>query len=98
MKITATVSGGFAGLSETHQVDTKTKPSATAQALEKAIHEIGILEGAKPNQDELIGADMMRWKITVLDGSREQTVSLVEDGSAQIAPWKELLSQIKAAQ
>ncbi len=92
------MSGGFAGLSETYQVDTKSNPSASIKALEVAIQKIGFLEGAKPNQEELIGADMMRWKITVTDSSREKTVSFVEDGSPQIIPWQELLNLIKAAQ
>ncbi len=98
MKITATVSGGFAGLTETYQVDTLKNPSEGTRALEEAIEKIGFFQTETEWQKEFIGADMMRWSITVRDGGREHTVSFVEDGSPASLDWQDLVSQIKSLQ
>ena len=96
MKITATVSGGFAGLTEKHEVDTNVQSSADTKKLEKLIEEINFFQIPENLQEELIGADMMRWKITVSDGNRQHSVSFIDDGSAQIIDWQKLIQQIKA--
>jgi hypothetical protein len=96
MKITATVSGGFAGLTEKYEIDTSLQSSAATKKLEKSIEEINFFQTPENLQEELIGADMMRWKITISDGDRQHSVSFIEDGSAQIIDWKKLIQQIKA--
>lgn len=96
MKIQATVSGGYAGLTESYQVDTSENPTPGKRALEQALEKIGFFQAAAELQSELIGSDMMRWKINVLDGDRQHTVAFVEDGSEQIKAWQDLLMQIKA--
>lgn len=96
MKINATVSGGFAGISESYQVDTSENPSPGKRVLEQAIEKIGFFQAQAQLQPEWIGSDMMRWQLSVDDGQRRHTVSLVEDGSAQIAAWQDLIGQIKA--
>lgn len=96
MKITASISGGFAGISESYQIDTTKNPSEAARSLESALEKIGFFEHKKALQPDLVGADMMRWTIEVSDGQRRNTVSFVEDGSAGISEWRNLIDKIKA--
>jgi hypothetical protein len=98
MKISATVSGGFAGLEEAYHVDTEKSPTMAMRALEATIEKIGFFDAPANLQEEFIGADAMRWTITIVDGSRQHSVSFVEDGSTEIVAWQELVEQIKALQ
>lgn len=95
MNISATCSGGFAGLSEHYEIDTQT--GVGGKALEALLAHIGFFAAAADATPDAIGADIPRWRISVRDGNRQHTVSFVEDGSAVGAPWQKLLAQIKAA-
>jgi hypothetical protein len=97
MKITASGSGGFAGLSEHYTVDTAA--SAAGPALEAAVDDSGFFAAAAATQaaPAVVGADLMRWTITVDGGDRSQTLSFAEDGKAGSARWRDLLAQIRAA-
>jgi hypothetical protein len=98
MKISATVSGGFAGLEEAYHVDTEKGPTMAMRALEAAIEKIGFFDAPANLQEEFIGADAMGWTITIIDRSRQHSVSFVEDGSPEIVIWRELIEQIKTLQ
>ncbi len=94
MKISATSSGGFAGLSEHYDIDTET--SAAGRALETVVANSGFFEDADDAATEPVGADMQRWRISIDDHGRQHTVSFVEDGAADKGRWQSLISQIRA--
>ncbi len=93
MKITATSSGGFAGLGEHYEIDTQA--SAQGRALEAVLDDSGFFAARAGAAEEVVGADLPRWQITAsaADG-RSRTVSFVEDGSPGNARWQNLVAQI----
>lgn len=94
MKISASGSGGYAGLSEHYEIDTDASPGG--KALEAVLADTGFFAAAADAGREPIGADLQRWRLTVTADGRRHTVSFVEDGSAANARWQNLLTQIRA--
>ena len=90
MKITATGGGGFAGLSQHFEVDTKISPAGPA--LEAALASSGFFASSE-GLDAPIGADLGHWTITADDGRRRHSVSFVETGAP---PWQNLLDLIRS--
>ena len=95
MKISATSSGGFAGLSEHYEIDTAA--SAKGKSLEAALAGSGFFAAKADAASEVIGADIPRWTITVDADGRRHTLSFAEDGSAANGQWQNLVAQIRAA-
>lgn len=93
MKISATSSGGFAGIGE--QINIDTEHCAGGKALEAALADSGFF-GAAVDEQESIGADLMRWTIDASDGARRHSLSFSDDGGAQAGRWRQLLAQIRA--
>jgi hypothetical protein len=93
MKISATSSGGYAGLAQHYEVDTASGPAG--KALEQALKAHNYFAAAPST--EPIGADLLRWTLTFDDAGQQRSVSFVEDGQPANAPWLELLAQIRAA-
>ncbi|MES2740226.1 MAG: protealysin inhibitor emfourin [Pseudomonadota bacterium] len=94
MKISATSSGGFAGLSEHYDIDTET--SAAGRALEAMVADSGFFEDGAEPPPEPAGADLQRWRISIDDHGRQRTLSFVEDGAADNSRWQSLISHIRA--
>ncbi|AVR95675.1 protealysin inhibitor emfourin [Pseudoduganella armeniaca] len=95
MKIVATGSGGFAGLTRRHEVDTSA--SADGPALEAALAASGFCAAGPTVQAQASGADLLRWTITVEADGRRHSVTFIQDGSPASAPWERLLARILAA-
>ncbi|MDC8757219.1 protealysin inhibitor emfourin [Janthinobacterium fluminis] len=95
MKISASSGGGFAGLGEHYEIDTAA--SARGRALEAALADTGFFAAPAEAGDEVVGADLPRWRITVSADGCQHTVSFVEDGSPACARWQNLVAQIRAA-
>ena len=93
MKISATSSGGYAGLVQHFEVDTASSPAG--KALEQALKAHNYF--AAPPAAAPIGADLLSWTLTFDDAGQRRSVSFVEDGQPANAPWQELLAQIRAA-
>ncbi|MBJ7309675.1 protealysin inhibitor emfourin [Rugamonas sp. CCM 8940] len=93
MKISATSSGGFAGLAQHYEVDTEAGPAGKALELALKAHNYF----AAPPATTPIGADLLRWTLSFDDAGQQRSVSFVEDGQAANLPWQELLAQIRAA-
>jgi hypothetical protein len=91
MKITATGSGGFAGIAQHFEVDTETSPAGPA--LEAALASSGFFASGDSAEAPL-GADLGRWTITADDGRRRHSLSFVETGAP---PWQNLLDLIRSA-
>lgn len=95
MKISATSSGGFAGLSEHYEIDTAA--SAKGKTLEAALADTGFFAIKANAAPDVVGADIPRWTITVEADGRRHTLSFAEDGSAANGHWQNLVAQIRAA-
>lgn len=90
MKISATSSGGFAGLSEHYEVDTQVHPHGGAIEAVLASLAAQAVAASAPH-----GADMRHWRISVESPGGRQSISLVEDGSAASARWQELIAYLR---
>ena len=94
MKISATSSGGFAGLAEHHEIDTLTHPQGPA--IEAALYDAGFFTGQQP-ADTPAGADMVQWSITVESPHTRRSIRFAEDGSAASTPWQALIVRLRQA-
>ena len=97
MKISASSSGGFAGLGEHYEIDTLAHPAG--HALETALAGCDFFTAPPANDladSEPLGADIAQWRITVEAPGNQHTVTFAEDGSADMARWQQLLEKIRA--
>ena len=79
MQVRVVRAGGFAGIEEeVASVDTDATPSGPE--IESRIEEIGFFDLPAILEEET-GADLMRYEVTVSDGSRERTVTYSSDPS-----------------
>ena len=92
MKISATSSGGFAGLSEHYEIDTQVHPQG--RAVEAALAHAGPFAQPQENLPQ-VGADMRRWQIVVESPEGRRSMSFIEDGSAASAPWQDLVARLR---
>ena len=90
MKIKATSTGGLAGRTGCYELDTAC--AANGQAVEDLLHRIDFF-GAEPACG--VGADIPRWDITVDDGGRSRTVTVLEDGASGGPGWQRLLEHLR---
>jgi hypothetical protein len=90
MKIKATSTGGLAGHTGCYELDTAC--AANGQAVEDLLDRIDFF-GAEPACS--VGADIPRWDITVHDGERSRTVTVLEDGAAGGPGWQRLLEHLR---
>jgi hypothetical protein len=90
MKISARADGGFAGLAESYELDTT--QLAMGADLEALLQRLDFFTAAPPSP---VGADLPRWDITVDDGARRHTVSVLDDGSG--GEWQDLLAHLRQA-
>ena len=92
MKITAKQGGGFAGAERCVELDTACR--ADGASLEDLVRRLDFFGAAPPCA---VGADIPRWEITVEDGPRMHTVTLVDDGSLGATGWPALLAHLRGA-
>jgi hypothetical protein len=90
MKIKATSHGGLAG--RTGCVELDTACAANGKAVEDLLHQVDFF-GATPALG--VGADIPRWDITVDDGPRRRTVTVLEDGASGGPGWQKLLEHLR---
>jgi two-component sensor histidine kinase len=96
MKISASRSGGFAGLTEDlGMVDTAALPIAVRREFEGLVEQAGVFAGNVERLDSAVGADMYRYAVTVADEGRQTTVTFTDDGSAGTAALRRLVEQIQ---
>ena len=93
MKISASGSGGFAGLNEHYEIDTQAHPAG--RTLEAALNRSGFFSDSPPARVP-VGADIAQWRITVDAPNARRTITFAEDGSAENERWQSLVAQIRA--
>lgn len=94
MKISATSSGGFAGLREHYEIDTEAHPAG--HAIEAALAGAGFFTDAHDTVAP-VGADIPLWRITVEAPDARRTVTFAEDGGQAAARWQSLVAKIRAS-
>jgi hypothetical protein len=90
MKITAKASGGFAGRTESYELDTTCRPEG--KSVESLLDQLDFFR-AVPECE--VGADIARWEITVADGPRRHTVTLTEENLGTETQWQALLAHLR---
>src|SRR5262245_50688243 len=80
MRIHFERSGGLAApaMRRTCTIDTQTLPENEARELIGLVESAGILNAPAPSSASAAGRDMFHYRLTVEDGSREQTISVSE--------------------
>jgi hypothetical protein len=94
MRILIQRGGGFAGIVETlYDIDTASLDSASATELEQlALRTEAATKAAAETQP--VGADFLRYEVTLGDGERQRTTTVVDDNSAAVEPIRRLLNYI----
>jgi hypothetical protein len=94
MRITIRTSGGFAGLSETiGPIDTADLPADEAREIEVALEALG--PGSPPSGPP-IGADLVRYEVTVMEGARKRVLRVEDDGSGSAQAVLDLIEKIRS--
>ncbi|MDB5839006.1 MAG: hypothetical protein JWQ23_958 [Herminiimonas sp.] len=95
MKISATRSGGYAGLAENYYVDTALLADPQRSAIEGQVEKVRFFNAPPEVPPGSVGADLDRWEITITDRHRQRTVSFYQDGSPDTADWQALTDLIR---
>ena len=94
MKITIKQSGGFAGeVKELLQLDTAQSAPSVGQQVEQIIRDAKFFDLPAVVQGD-VGADFLRYEITVTDSGRQHTVVFQDDGGPKTAAMKKLLESL----
>lgn len=90
MKILVKKIGGFAGIIETIvDVDITQLPVDTAKQIELLVREARFFELSSIVPEEIIGADMFRYELTITDNTKNHTVNFGEHKNSQTTLlWK----------
>jgi hypothetical protein len=90
MLISAVVSGGFSGLPQHYNIDTRRHPAGPA--LEAAVAACAFFTAPAPSAP--IGADLAQWDLTITADHQQRQRHIVENGGP---PWQDLLDLIRSA-
>lgn len=87
--------GGFAGLSDQIvSLDTSMLSAAAASELGKLVSDIGFFNLPANPPGQKIGADFMKYEVTVTDRSRQHTVTFNDDDAPATAPLRDLVRRV----
>ena len=94
MKIQIQQRGGFAGITYTLvDVDSDDVDPAQAEELERLAHQVETV-AAHSAKKENAGADFLTYDITLQEGDRRRTVTVVDDDSPSMVQVRSVLEQI----
>src|SRR5262245_8480328 len=95
MHISITRSGGYAGITEqVVDLDTSQLDPAAARKVEEAVKKSDIYSRSAQTGGGTVGADLLKYEITIADGGRRQQVTFAEDGKPATAPLTGLVNQL----
>lgn len=98
MKVSVKRTGGYAGLNEeVVAVDTAQIDPVAAQGIEQIVQSFGFFNLPATVGGGGIGADLIRYEITVSDGGRQHIVAFEDDGSLETAPLRGLVDSLSQA-
>lgn len=93
MRIVVKRTGGYAGIESVADVDTSRLDPARAQQLEQLVRDAAA-EAARG--EEVVGADLMRYEITVQQEGSTRRLSWIDDGRPEPGPVKRLIEEVGA--
>jgi hypothetical protein len=91
MKVTVTKSGGFAGETETGEVDTAALSADDATRVEDAFATLASLGGGE------VGADLFQFRIDISNESGERTLTISDPGDFSGPGGSALLELVRSA-
>lgn len=96
MQITVRRSGGLAGVDEeVAAVDTARLDPAARQRVENQVRAADLFALPRNLSEDVVGADMLRYEITIADGPRSHTVSYVDEGGPAPEAVRGVLEVVK---
>ena len=94
MKVTIKQSGGYAGeVKDLLQLDMAQMEPSVSQQVERIIRDVKFFDLPAVVQGD-VGADFLRYEITVTDSGRQHTVIFYDDGGPKTAAMKKLLESL----
>jgi hypothetical protein len=94
MKISVEQSGGYAGqTSRLADIDTDQLDPGAAQEVEQAVRQ---LSERSARSSEPLGADLLRYTITVNDGGSTRAIRFSDDGGPEVSQLMELVNTLLA--
>ena len=96
MKIQIQQRGGFAGITHTLvDLDSENVDATQAAELKRLAHEVeSVAKSAKSGAGE--GADFLTYDITLQEGKRSKTLTIVDDDSPSMVKVRAVLEQISS--
>ena len=97
MKILVRRTGGFAGLSEAlYEVDTSALEGSVAAELERKMRALESAERSQTPAARPIGADFLKYEITLTDQHGHRTLVVADNGSTLSELAHEILNELSA--
>jgi hypothetical protein len=94
MKVSVEQSGGYAGqTSRLADIDTEQLDPGAAQEVEQVVRQ---LSERSAQSSEPLGADLLRYTITVNEGGSARTIHFSNDGSPQVSQLMDLVNTLLA--
>lgn len=94
MNISVEQSGGYAGqTSRLADIDTELLDPGAAQEVEQVVRQ---LSERSAQSSEPVGADLLRYTVTVNDGGSTRTIRVSDDGSPEVSQLMELVNTLLA--
>ena len=91
MRIIVKRAGGYAGAESVAEADTSRLDAAGVRRIEQLINEAAVATGG----EEAIGADLMRYTITIQEGERTtRSLTWTDDGNPNPGPVKRLIDEV----
>jgi len=84
-------SGGYGGAVHTATVDTSRLDSGRARQIEQLADQAS---AGATQRTEPVGADLLRYDITIQDRGGTRSLSFIDDGSPDAGPMKRLVEEI----
>lgn len=91
MRIQVKRTGGYAGIERLADVDTSQLDPARARQVERMVSEAA---AAVARGGEVVGADLMRYEITIQENGASRELSWIDDGSPEPGPVKRLIEEV----
>jgi hypothetical protein len=93
MRVVVKRTGGYAGDQKVASVDTESLDSARTNQVEQLVQEAD----SASHRAEPVGADLMRYEITIEEGGRTRVVSFTDDGTVELEPLMRLIDDLAEA-
>ena len=84
----------FSRVQYSADVDTTQLDTATAQQVKQLVQSLDFFNLSAIVPEKVVGADLIRYDVTVSEGDRQHTVTLADDGSPEIAPLRRLVDTL----